>query len=239
VRFVVLTLFPEFFESPLAVGLLGKAVEGGAVKVETVQIRDFATDAHRSVDDVPFGGGPGMVMMPNVVVDAIEQTAARRKVDRKVLLAPRGRLFTQAVARDLARLDSVMLVCGRYEGVDERVVEGGFVDEELSIGDFVLSGGEAAALVVVEACSRYLGGVVGNEESVEADSFTTGLLDHPHYTRPRQFRGLNVPEVLCSGRHAQVREWRRRKALEATRKRRPDLFSRLALSEEDRRLLEP
>jgi len=237
-RFIVLTLFPEFFDSPLTVGLLGKAVEKGTVEFETVQIRSFSIDRHQSVDDVPFGGGPGMVMMPGPVVDAIEHAASGRKVDRKLLLSPRGRLFNQRMASELSKLDTVMLVCGRYEGLDERIVEGGFVDDEVSIGDFVLSGGEAAALVMVEACSRYLGGVIGNEESVERDSFTDGLLDHPHYTRPRVFRGLAVPEVLVKGDHQAVREWRRRKALESTRKRRPDLFMRVALSEEDRRLLD-
>lgn len=238
-RFVAVTIFPEFFESPLKVGLLGKALQKGLLQFEAVQLRDFAADRHRSVDDVPFGGGPGMVMMPGPIVEAVESVRSRGKVDRAILLSPRGRPFNQAMAAELARLDTVLLVCGRYEGVDQRVMEGGFLDDEISLGDFVLAGGEVAALAVIEACSRLLAGVVGNEDSVELDSFSTGLLDHPHYTRPRVFRGLSVPEVLVHGNHADIRAWRRRRALLATRDRRPDLFARAALSEDDRRLLEP
>ena len=239
VRFVTITIFPEFFDSPLKVGLLGKAVDSGLVEFEAVQLRDFTTDRHRSVDDAPFGGGPGMVMMPGPVVDAIEDVRKRYPVDRCLLLSPRGRRFDQRMAEELARYDTLLLVCGRYEGVDERVLEGGFVDEQISVGDFVLGGGEVAALTVLEAVSRLREGVVGNEQSVENDSFSAGLLDHPHYTRPREFRGLVVPEVLVGGNHAEIDRWRRRQAVLLTSERRPDLLEEAELSEEDRRLLEP
>lgn len=237
-RFVVHTIFPEFFDSPLRVGLLGKAVEGGLLSVECVQLRDFTHDRHQTVDDSPFGGGPGMVMKIEPLVDALEATRSRYPESRAVLLSPRGRRFTQEVACEYARLDTVVLICGRYEGLDERLVEGGFVQEELSLGDYVLNGGEAAALCVIEACSRLLPGAMGNEQSVEEDSFMKGLLDYPHYTKPREFRGLCVPDVLISGDHARIAKWRRKKALEATRQRRPDVFQKYLLSEEDRRLLE-
>ncbi len=238
-RFVVVTIFPEFFPSPLAVGLLGKAVESGLVQVETVQLRDFTHDRHQTVDDTSFGGGPGMVMRVEPLVDALEHVRASHKVARTVLLSPRGRRFDQACAREYAGHGSICLVCGRYEGVDERLIEGGFVDEELSIGDYVLNGGEVAALAVIECCSRLVPGVVGKEESVVQDSFFDGLLDHPHYTRPREFRGLAVPEVLLSGNHAEIDRWRRRQSLLATAARRPDLMARLTLSEDDLRLLQP
>lgn len=238
VRFVILTLFPEFFESPLKVGLLGKAIENGLVECETVWIRDYATDKHKTVDDTPYGGGPGMVMKVDVVADAIEHARARWPAQRTILLSPRGVPLTQNKAAELAVLDTVHLVCGRYEGFDERIVEGGFIDEELSLGDFVLAGGEAAALVCVEAVSRLVGGVVGNEQSVENDSFYHGLLDHPHYTRPRDFRGMEVPEVLLGGNHADIDRWRRQQSLQATLARRPDLLELVALSEKDKALLE-
>jgi len=237
VRFVVVTIFPEFFPSPLAVGLLGKAVENGLVQVDTIQLRDFTHDRHQTVDDTSFGGGPGMVMRVEPLVEALEHVKATSPVARTVLLSPRGRKFDQACAREYAGYGSICLVCGRYEGVDERLVEGGFVDEELSIGDFVLNGGEVAALAVIECCSRLVPGVVGKEESVVRDSFSDGLLDHPHYTRPREFRGQSVPEVLLSGNHAEIEKWRRRQSLLATAARRPDLMERLELSDEDSRLL--
>ncbi|MBM4356268.1 MAG: tRNA (guanosine(37)-N1)-methyltransferase TrmD [Deltaproteobacteria bacterium] len=236
-RFVVVTIFPEFFPSPLAVGLLGRALEGGLVQVETVRLRDFTHDRHQSVDDTSFGGGPGMVMRVEPLVEALEHVKVRWQVGRTILLSPRGRRFDQACAREYAAHETICLVCGRYEGVDERLVEGGFVDEELSIGDFVLNGGEAAALAVIECCSRLVPGVVGKEESVARDSFFDGLLDHPHYTKPREFRGLGVPEVLLSGNHAEIDRWRRKQSLKATAERRPDLLALVELSEADRRLL--
>jgi tRNA (guanine37-N1)-methyltransferase len=238
VRFVILTLFPEFFESPLKVGLLGKAIENGLLQCETVQIRDFATDKHKTVDDTPFGGGPGMVMKADVVAPALEHAQAVWPSQRTILLSPRGTALTQEKAAEIAAMDTVHLLCGRYEGVDERIIECGLVDEELSLGDFVLAGGEVAALTCIEAVSRLVEGVVGNEQSVENDSFYHGLLDHPHYTRPREFRGVQVPDVLLSGNHAEIDRWRTKQSLEATRDRRPDLLERLTLSDDDWRLLE-
>jgi len=238
VRFVVLTIFPEFFTSPCEVGLLGKAREKGLFHFETVQLRDYTRDRHRTVDDAPFGGGPGMVMMIEPLVLAIEDIKSLWAIDRTILLSPRGATFRQAMARDLSCLENLLLICGRYEGIDERLVEGGFVDQEISVGDYVLNGGETAALALVETCVRLLPGVVGNEQSVANDSFYAGLLDHPHYTRPREFRGMDVPDVLVSGDHAAVDRWRRSQALKATAARRPDLVAELELSAEDRRLLD-
>lgn len=236
-RFVILTLFPEFFESPLKVGLLGKAIENGLLQCETVQIRDFATDKHKTVDDTPFGGGPGMVMKADVVAPALEHAQAVWPSQRTILLSPRGAALTQEKAAEIAAMDTVHLLCGRYEGVDERIIECGLVDEELSLGDFVLAGGEVAALTCIEAVSRLVEGVVGNEQSIENDSFYHGLLDHPHYTRPREFREVQVPDVLLSGNHAEIDRWRKKQSLEATRDRRPDLLERLTLSDDDQRLL--
>lgn len=237
-RFGVLTIFPEFFESPLKAGLLGKALEAGLLSIECVQLRHFTHDRHQTVDDTPFGGGPGMVMKVEPLVEALEAIKAQHPEQHVVLLSPRGRRFTQAVAQEYVTRGSVLMICGRYEGLDERLLEGGFVHEELSLGDFVLNGGEAAALCVIEACSRLLPGAMGNEQSWVEDSFMNGLLDYPHYTKPREFRGLSVPEALLSGDHARIARWRRKKALEMTRVRRPDLFQKVLLSDEDRRLLE-
>lgn len=237
-RLGVLTIFPEFFESPLRVGLLGKALEAGLLSVECVQLRDFTHDRHQTVDDTPFGGGPGMVMKIEPLVAALEALRAQHPEQRVVLLSPRGRRFTQQVAREYVAHGSILLVCGRYEGIDERLLEGGFVHEELSMGDFVLNGGEAASLCVIEACSRLLPGAMGNQHSWEEDSFMNGLLDYPHYTKPREFRSLLVPDALLSGDHARIARWRRKRALELTSQRRPDLFQKVVLSDDDRRLLE-
>jgi tRNA (guanine37-N1)-methyltransferase len=221
VRIDVLTLFPEWFESPLRQSLLGRAIARGVVDVRVHDIRDHTHDPHRSVDDTAFGGGPGMVMRPEPVFDAVEALGKGRR--RVVLLSPGGRRFDQALARQLAAEAWLVLICGRYEGVDERVAEG-LPAEEVSIGDYVLSGGEAPAYVVLEAVTRLVGGVVGNEESLGAESFEAGVLDHPHYTRPREYRGLRVPEVLLSGDHARIEVWRREAALAKTRRNRPDLM---------------
>jgi tRNA (guanine37-N1)-methyltransferase len=237
-RFTIVTLFPEFFESPLAVGLLGKALERELLQVECIQLRDFTTDRHRTVDDTPFGGGPGMVMLVEPLVAALESIRHAHPATRVTLLSPRGPRFSQATAAAWVEQEDVTLVCGRYEGVDERLLKGGFVDEEVSLGDFVLNGGEVAALAMVEACSRLLPGAMGNVESVPNDSFYDGLLDHPHYTRPREFRGMAVPDVLLSGNHAQIDQWRRQQALHITRSRRPDLLESVNLTPEDKRLLE-
>ena len=221
VRVDILTLFPEYFASPLRESLLGRAVGSGLVDVRVHDIRDHARDKHRTTDDYGFGGGPGMVMKPEPVFDAVEALGEGSK--RVIVLSPAGRKLDQKMARELAEAPWLVLVCGRYEGLDERVIEG-LPAEELSIGDVVLSGGEPAALVVLEAVARLVPGVVGNEESLQAESFEQGLLDHPHYTRPREFRGMAVPEVLLSGDHARIAEWRRRTALDKTRRNRPDLL---------------
>jgi tRNA (guanine37-N1)-methyltransferase len=220
-RVDILTLFPGYFESPLRESLLARAVDAGLVDVRVHDIRDHAHDRHRTADDAPFGGGPGMVVKPAPIFEAVESLGPGSR--RLILLSPAGRRLDQAMVRSLSEEPWLVLICGRYEGVDERVVSG-LGAEEVSIGDFVLSGGEVAALVLVEAVTRLVPGVVGNEESLDQESFETGLLDHPHYTRPRVYRGMEVPDVLVSGDHARVAEWRRRAAEEKTRRNRPDLL---------------
>lgn len=221
-RIDVLTIFPGIFDSPLRESLLGKAVAEGVLDVRVHDVRDHTTDKHRQVDDESYGGGPGMVMKPEPVFAAVEALGEGDK--RFLLLSPAGRRFDQALARELAAEPWLVLICGRYEGVDERVVEG-LPAEEVSIGDYVLSGGEVPALAVLEAVTRLVPGVIGREESHERDSFgPEGLLDHPHYTRPAEFRGMRVPEVLLSGHHAEIERWRREAALEKTRRNRPDLL---------------
>jgi tRNA (guanine37-N1)-methyltransferase len=221
VRIDVLTIFPGIFESPLRESLLGKAIDGGLVDVRVHDIREQTDDRHRQVDDEPYGGGPGMVMMAEPLFRAVEALGEGQK--RVILLSPAGRKLDQSLARELSKEPWLVLVCGRYEGVDERVVEG-VPAEEVSIGDYVLSGGEMPALVVIEAVSRLIPGVVGKEESLAAESFEDGILDHPHYTRPQELRGKRVPDELVSGDHAKVAEWRRRAAEEKTRRNRPDLL---------------
>jgi tRNA (guanine37-N1)-methyltransferase len=220
-RIDVLTIFPGIFESPLRESLLGRAIRSGILDVRVHDIRDHAAAPHRQVDDEPFGGGPGMVMKPEPVFAAVESLGAG---DRRVLLlSPAGRRLDQALARELAAEPWLVLVCGRYEGVDERVAEG-VPAEEVSIGDYVLSGGEVPALVLLEAVTRLVPGVVGREGSLARESFEEGLLDHPHYTRPREFRGLEVPDALLSGDHRRIEEWRRAAAIEKTKRNRPDLL---------------
>ena len=219
-RLDVLTIFPAIFNSPLRESLLGKAIAGGLVDVRIHDIRDHATDRHRQVDDESFGGGPGMVMMAEPIFSAVESLGDGAK--RVLLLSPAGKRLDQALVRELAQEPWLVLICGRYEGVDERVPEG-LPAEEISIGDYVLSGGEVPALVVIEAVTRLIPGVVGKEESLAAESFEKGLLDHPHYTRPQELRGMRVPDELISGDHARIEEWRRRAAEEKTRRNRPDL----------------
>lgn len=216
------TIFPGTFDSPLRESLLGRAIASGVLDVRVHDIRTFTDDAHHQVDDQSFGGGPGMVMKPEPLFAAVESLGTDR--GRTIVLSPAGRRFDQAFARELSVEPSLVLVCGRYEGIDERVVAG-LPAEELSIGDYVLSGGEVAALVVLEAVTRLVPGVIGREESHERDSFGPGgLLDHPHYTRPRVFRDLEVPPVLVSGNHAEIERWRREAAIEKTRRNRPDLL---------------
>jgi tRNA (guanine37-N1)-methyltransferase len=224
VRIDVLTIFPGILEGPLRESLLGKAIDAATIDVRVHDIRDHTTDRHRQVDDESYGGGPGMVMKPEPVFGAVEALGVGAK--RVLLLSPAGHRLDQPFVRELATEPWLVLICGRYEGVDERVVQG-LPAEEVSIGDYVLSGGELPALVLLEAVTRLVPGVIGREESHERDSFGDGgLLDHPHYTRPPEFRGLRVPEVLLSGNHAEIDRWRRDAALEKTRRNRPDLLER-------------
>ena len=235
-RVAILTLFPRMVEAPLGESILGKARAKGLLETRIVDIRDFAEGKHRVTDDIPYGGGAGMVMKPEPLVAAIESARAWAPGASALLLSPQGARFDQAKAQELSRREELILVCGRYEGVDDRVRK--YVDEELSIGDFVLTGGELAALVIVDAAARLIPGVLGNEESPRTESFTAEpILEGPQYTRPPSFRGEAVPAVLLSGDHARVARWRRRQALVRTRDLRPDLFARLSLSKEDAKLL--
>src|SRR5438128_2144996 len=234
VRLHVLALFPEMLASPLAAGVLRRARERGVVEVCLHQLRDYATGRHLEVDDAPYGGGPGMVMRPEPLVAAIEHVAAADR-PRRILLSPRGVPFSDARARALAREPALLLVCPRYEGVDERVTA--YVDEELSIGDYVLTGGETAALVVMDAVVRLLPGAVGNQASPGEDSYAAGLLEHPQYTRPEEFRGPRVPDVLLGGDHGAIARWRREESLRTPRARRPGLLGRAPLDDEDRAFL--
>lgn len=223
----VLTLFPEMFPGPLGLSLAGQGLEAGSWALEAVDIRDFAADKHRTVDDPPFGGGPGMVIRPDVVSEAIDAAVGADPSLALIYLTPRGRPLTQARVGELARGPGIVLLCGRYEGLDERVLDAHGLDE-ISLGDFVLSGGEAAAIAVIDACVRLLPGVVGAPESLIDESFENGLLEYPQYTRPREWRGRTVPEVLVSGDHEKVKAWRRHQAEAITRERRPDLWARYA-----------
>ena len=223
-RIDVVTIFPGIFESPLRESLLGRAIEAGLLDVRVHDLRDSTSDRHRQVDDESYGGGPGMVLKPEPVFAAVESLGAG--VRRTLLLSPAGRRLDQDLARELAVEPWLVLICGRYEGVDERVVEG-LPAEEVSIGDYVVAGGEVPALVVLEAVTRLVPGVIGRGESHEQDSFgDEGVLDHPHYTRPAEFRGMRVPETLLSGNHQEIERWRREAALEKTRRNRPDLLER-------------
>lgn len=266
-KFEIVTIFPEFFRGPLEHGIIRRAREAGLVEVEVVDLRDFTHDRHRTVDDRPFGGGEGMVLKPEPLFECLEAHGVAPRETRLagtagqsvVLLSAQGKRFDQGVAEQLAALDRVVLICGRYEGVDERVNDF-LADCELSIGDYVLSGGELAAAVVVDTVTRLLPGALGNEASARHESFcgggkqrpaaeedgrplpsstcaSGGLLDYPHYTRPAEFRGMAVPEVLVSGDHEQIRRWRRRVALEKTLRNRPDLLQQAELSPEDEQLL--
>ena len=236
-RIVVVTLFPELVTQALAFGVLGRAVARDVLTVETIDPRQFATDLHRTVDDRPYGGGPGMVMKAEPLRQAVELAVLRVPDARRVYLAADGRPVDQARVAALARLPGLVLVAGRYEGVDERFVEC-CIDETVSVGDLVLSGGELPALMLIDAVARLLPGTLGCAESAEHESFTTGLLDWPHYTRPEVWEGRPVPPVLLGGNHAEIERWRRRQALGRTRARRPDLLGARELTREERRLLE-
>lgn len=272
IQFDIITVFPQFFESPFGFGILGRAIAEDRVRVRVHNLRDFTNDRHKTVDDRPFGGGEGMVLKPEPMFRAVESLGIAEKSvrdtkrERVVLLSAQGKSFTQATARDLAHVERIVFLCGRYEGVDERVNDL-LADTELSIGDYVISGGELAAAVIVDAVSRLLPGVLGNEDSARYESFAAesapvssggapdgdvsserpqprstcdsgGLLDYPHYTRPPEFRGAEVPAVLSSGNHEDIRRWRRRQSLSKTLQNRPDLLVDASLTEEDRALLE-
>jgi tRNA (guanine37-N1)-methyltransferase len=237
-KFDIVTIFPRMIEAGLAEGVVSRGIQRGLLDVEVHDLRAFTLDRHRTVDDVPYGGGPGMVMKAEPLLKAAEHIRLTRgEPGSVVLLSPQGRTFSQREASRLSSLAHVVLLCGRYEGIDERVRDL-VATEELSIGDYVLSGGELAALVVVDAVSRLVPGVVGDEQSVEQDSFSRGLLDHPHYTRPAEVGGLRVPDVLLSGHHEDVRRWRRKTALARTLARRPDLVEQAALDAEEQALLD-
>ncbi|HET7087359.1 MAG TPA: tRNA (guanosine(37)-N1)-methyltransferase TrmD [Anaerolineae bacterium] len=239
-RFDIFTLFPSIFESPLQESILKRAIEAGLLDVRVHNIRDYATDKHHVTDDYPYGGGGGMVMKPEPIFAAVEgvlEIGNYQSPIPVILLTPQGRLFNQEIARELARHERLALICGRYEGVDERVREH-LATDEISIGDYVLTGGELVALVIVDAVSRLLPGVLGDASATAHDSHSGGLLEYPHYTRPPEFRGWTVPDVLLSGNHAEIDRWRRRQSLLRTLRRRPDLLARAALTEEERRWLD-
>ena len=266
-KFEIVTIFPDFFSEPLDYGIVRRAREAAFIEIKIHDLRTFTTDRHKTVDDRPFGGGEGMVLKPEPLFECVEslQLAPRERrlagdaKETVVLLSPQGRMFTQAVAEEMAALERIVLICGRYEGVDERVAEN-LADQEISIGDYVLSGGELGAAVMIDTITRLVPGALGNAASARQESFSAaslsaaslskpgvdgpdstcgsgGLLDYPHYTRPAEFRGMAVPEVLIGGNHEQIRKWRRGKALEKTRRNRPDLLERQPLSEEDRKIL--
>jgi len=218
----ILTLFPEMFPGPLSAGVTGRGLASGLVTLRLHNLRDYTHDRHRQVDDVPYGGGAGMVLKPEPIFEAVRARAGKGPV---ILLTPQGELLNQGLVRELAGHDDLYLICGRYEGVDERVATH-LVDKEISIGDYVLTGGELPAMVVIDAVSRLVAGVLGSDESPKDESFDRHLLEYPHYTRPAEFEGHPVPEVLRSGHHAEIERWRRAQAAERTRRRRPDLLDR-------------
>ena len=236
-KFDILTLFPKMFSSPFEESILGKAIEKGLIQIRTINIRDFALDKHQVVDDTPYGGGQGMVMKVEPIARAIEWVKSQSPSAWTVYLTPQGKPFNQEIAKTLTSREHLILLCGRYEGVDERVKEL-FVDEEISIGDYVLTGGELAAMVLIDAVSRLLTGVLGSDRSAEEDSFFNSLLEYPQYTRPSNFKGREVPEVLLSGNHQAISLWRKKEALRRTALKRPDLLAKANLSDEDKRFLE-
>lgn len=236
-RIKILTIFPEMFESVLNASILGRAREQGLLETECVDIRPFSDRKHKNTDDYPFGGGAGMVMLAQPVADAMAYATGEGFQGRRIYLGPRGRTLTTAVARELAQESELVLLCGHYEGVDQRALDA-CIDEEISIGDYILTGGELAAMVLIDCVARFIPGVLGSADSPEEESFSDGLLEYPQYTRPREWRGAEVPEVLLSGDHARIRAWRRRESLTATKRLRPDLLEKAALTDKERRMLE-
>lgn len=237
-RVTVITLFPEYVEQAVSHSILGRALAAGLISVHVINPRDYATNRHKTVDDYPFGGGAGMVMKPEPLVAAIEASCQSKGTSPVIFMSPAGEPLTQVIAAELSNLTGITLVCGHYEGIDERVREH-WIDREISIGDYVLTGGEPAALVVIDAVCRLVPGVLGNDASPEDESFSDGTLEYPHFTRPSDFRGFKVPDILMSGHHAKIEDWRRTMALVRTRSRRPDLWERLQpLSKEDRKRID-
>lgn len=237
VRFDILSIFPEMFEGPLSSSLIQKALDRKIINICVHDIRRYATDKHRMTDDYPYGGGGGMVMKVEPVARALDDIVPSECDCQVILMTPQGETFSQKIAEELARCDRIVIICGHYEGIDERIREH-LIDREISIGDYVLTGGELPSMILVDAVSRLVPDVLGNDESALFDTFATGLLEHPQYTRPREYRAWTVPEVLVSGDHKKIDHWRRKKSLERTLKRRPDLLETAPLSEEDLRLLE-
>lgn len=236
-RFDVFSLFPEIFEPYIQISILNRAIEKGLVQVDLHNIRDWTIDKHHVTDDTPYGGGGGMVMKPEPIFAAIEDVLGGNTEHPIILLTPQGRVFNQQIAREIASYDRVALLCGRYEGVDERVREH-LITDEISIGDYVLTGGELPTLIVMDAVSRLVPGVLGDPSGAEDDSHASGLLEYPHYTRPPEYRGWQVPDVLVSGNHAHISQWRRQQSLLRTLKRRPDLLEKFELTKQDKKFLE-
>ena len=236
-KITILTIFPEMFESVLNSSILGRAREQGLVEVECVDIRPFSDRKHKNTDDYPFGGGAGMVMLAQPIMDAMKHVTGDDFSGRRIYMGPRGATLTTAKARELAREEHLVLLCGHYEGVDQRALDS-CIDEEISIGDYILTGGELAAMVLTDAVSRFIPGVLGSGESAEEESFSDGLLEYPQYTRPRELNGMEVPEVLLSGDHAKIKAWRRQESLRATKKFRPDLLEKAELTAKEKKLLE-
>jgi len=236
-RIDILTLFPEMFAGPFDESIVKRAIDNNLVKIDFHNLREYGLGKHRSVDDYPHGGGSGMVMMPEPLFTAVEDISKGQKDLPVILLTPQGRVFNQQIATEMATLPRFLLICGHYEGVDERVRQN-LVTDEISIGDYVLTGGELPAMVMIDAIVRQLPGVLGSDESAQDDSHANGLLEYPQYTRPREFRGLEVPEVLLSGNHAEIAKWRRKQSLIRTLKKRPDLLEKMNLSDEEKQILE-
>ena len=236
-KITILTIFPEMFESVLNSSILGRAREQGLVEVACVDIRPFSDRKHKNTDDYPFGGGAGMVMLAQPIMDAMKHVTGENFSGRRIYMGPRGTTLTTAKARELAKEDHLVLLCGHYEGVDQRALDA-CIDEEISIGDYILTGGELAAMVLTDAVSRFIPGVLGSGESAEEESFSDGLLEYPQYTRPRELNGMEVPDVLLSGDHAKIKAWRRQESLRATKKFRPDLLEKAELTAKEKKLLE-
>ena len=236
-RINILTIFPEMFDSVFSCSILGRARKQGLLEITLTDIRPYSESKHRNTDDYPFGGGAGMVMMAQPIISAMAEASSRFPEARRIYLGPRGRKLTTALARELAAEKELILLCGHYEGVDQRALDA-CIDEEISIGDYILTGGEPAAIVLADCVARFIPGVLGSAESPEEESFSDGLLEYPQYTRPRELNGIAVPEVLLNGNHAEIRAWRRRESLAATARFRPDLLKAAPLDAADRRMLD-